>query len=497
MSSIVWKLTWLCLTSMTARGRRDTGKQQEDASHQAASKLNRGSATAWQRSRQANFKGGLRMRTAVVGYVLALAAALCGPRADASDHRLRAHFLDVGQGSAAILETECAAILIDTGGEANNEFDSTQALLDQIEQFFFGRPHLAKTFQLLVLTHPHIDHTRGVDAVLQRYRVLNALTNGQEASSGRAGQRALHRAVAASEQNGGDVIGFEPIRVAELPPMGLSNDVVNPVACSSTNPKITALWGTAETAGWSKSDASNQNNHSVVLRVDFGSASMLLTGDLENRGIAGLLERYKNTGLLDTDVYLVGHHGAANATTEAFLNQVTPKIAVISMGVPERTTMWTAWAYGHPRKPIVQQLLKHVSTPRPARQVEVATGVKSFEKLWVKKAVYATGWDGTVVIEATETGDWSLVSDQPDMPPMSTPRHPVAQPSAPPKVNVNTASADELDTLPMIGLKRAKSIVKYREETGAFTSIDDLANVPGMGKGTLKTIRPLVTVSSR
>ena len=382
------------------------------------------------------------------------------------------------------------------GGEVNNEFDSTQALIDQIEEFFFGRPHLDRTFQLFVLTHPHIDHTRGVGAVLQRYKVMNAVTNGQEASSGRAGQKTLHRAVAQSEQDGGPAIGFEPIRVAELPANGLTNKVVNPISCNTINPKITALWGTASTDGWSESDAKNQNNHSVVLRVDFGQSSMLLTGDLENRGIAGLLERYKDTGLLDTDVYLVGHHGAANATTDALLRAITPKIAVISMGAPDRTTLWTAWAYGHPRKAIVQQLLRHVSDPRPARQVEVATGVKSFEKLWVRKAVYATGWDGTVVIEGSENGDWMLVSDQPDLPPVSTPRHPVARATGPAKVDLNTASADELDTLPMIGLKRAKAIVKYREDNGPFRSFDDLAGVHGMGEGTLKVIKPMVTVSS-
>ena len=135
---------------------------------------------------------------------------------------MRAHFLDVGQGSAAIIETECAAVLIDTGGELNNEFDSTQSLIDQIEDFFFGRPDLARTFQLFVLTHPHIDHTRGVNAVLEKYKVLNAVTNGQEASSCKPGQKALHRAVAASEQSAGTAIGFEPIRVADLPASGLS-----------------------------------------------------------------------------------------------------------------------------------------------------------------------------------------------------------------------------------------------------------------------------------
>jgi len=407
---------------------------------------------------------------------------------------MRAHFLDVGQGSAAIIETECAAVLIDTGGELNNEFDSTQSLIDQIEDFFFGRPDLGRTFQLFVLTHPHIDHTRGVTALLEKYKVLNAVTNGQETSSGKPGQKALHRAVAMSEQTAGTAIGFEPIRVTDLPAKGLSNEVVSPISCGPTNPKITALWGTSDTSGWSVADSKNQNNHSVVLRVDFGSASMLLTGDLEQRGIAGLLAKYKNTGVLDVDVYLVGHHGAANATTDALLQAVTPKMAIISMGVPERTTNWTAWAYGHPRKPIVQQLLGKVSERRTPRRVSVATGTRTFEKISVGKAIFATGWDGTIVLEADTTGVWRLVSDQPQAPPIATPRNPVAQPSGPVKVNVNAASADQLDTLPMIGLKRAKQIVAFREANGPFGTIDEVANVPGIGSGTMKAIRPLIDI---
>ena len=407
---------------------------------------------------------------------------------------MRAHFLDVGQGSAAIIETECAAVLIDTGGELNNEFDSTQSLIDQIEDFFFGRPDLARTFQLFVLTHPHIDHTRGVNAVLEKYKALNAVTNGQEASSGKPGQKALHRAVAASEQSAGTAIGFEPIRVADLPASGLSNEVVSPVDCGTANPKLTALWGTADTSGWSATDSKNQNNHSVVLRVDFGNASMLLTGDLEQRGITGLLAKYQGTGILDVDVYLVGHHGAANATTDALLQAVTPKMAVISMGVPERATNWTAWAYGHPRKAIVQQLLGKVSEPRASRRVSVATGTRTFEQISVGKAIFATGWDGTIVLEADTAGGWRLVSDQPQTPLIATPRNPVAQPTGPAKVNVNTASADQLDTLPMIGLKRARQIVAFREANGPFGTIDEVRNVPGIGDGTMKAIRPLIEV---
>jgi competence protein ComEA len=62
------------------------------------------------------------------------------------------------------------------------------------------------------------------------------------------------------------------------------------------------------------------------------------------------------------------------------------------------------------------------------------------------------------------------------------------------KVNVNTASAEDLDKLPGIGSIRAKAIVDYRTEHGQFYSIDDLRNVPGLGAKLLDAIRDHVKV---
>jgi competence protein ComEA len=61
-------------------------------------------------------------------------------------------------------------------------------------------------------------------------------------------------------------------------------------------------------------------------------------------------------------------------------------------------------------------------------------------------------------------------------------------------INVNTASADLLDTLPGIGPVLAQRIVDYRLENGPFTSKMDLANVEGLGKAKLLDIYELITV---
>lgn len=61
-------------------------------------------------------------------------------------------------------------------------------------------------------------------------------------------------------------------------------------------------------------------------------------------------------------------------------------------------------------------------------------------------------------------------------------------------VNLNTATAEELDTLPGIGPVTAQAILQWRTDNGPFTSVDDLLDVSGIGDATLSDIRPYVYV---
>ena len=76
------------------------------------------------------------------------------------------------------------------------------------------------------------------------------------------------------------------------------------------------------------------------------------------------------------------------------------------------------------------------------------------------------------------------------------------QPAAPPepsttsekKLNLNTATAEQLATLPGIGETLAQRIIAYREEYGEFVSIEELESVRGIGQKTLENLREFVTV---
>lgn len=65
-------------------------------------------------------------------------------------------------------------------------------------------------------------------------------------------------------------------------------------------------------------------------------------------------------------------------------------------------------------------------------------------------------------------------------------------PNKPELLNINTASAEELETLPNIGETTAQRIIDYRTQHGAFRSVGDLQNVRGIGVKTLEKLKPFV-----
>jgi competence protein ComEC len=165
---------------------------------------------------------------------------------------------------------------------------------------------------------------------------------------------------------------------------GLGGNGVDAIACGDVDPVATAMWGQVTTprdwgSEYGKPRYENPNNHSLALRVRFGQASLLITGDMEEVALQEFVERYEGTNELDADVYLAGHHGSVNGTTESLLKAVSPSVAVISMGPSGREIHWTAWKYGHPRQEVVALLERYVERTRPNITVKVGGERRNFE----------------------------------------------------------------------------------------------------------------------
>ena len=78
----------------------------------------------------------------------------------------------------------------------------------------------------------------------------------------------------------------------------------------------------------------------------------------------------------------------------------------------------------------------------------------------------------------------------------SNPARSAAKPAVAGPVNINTASATDLETLPGIGAKTAGRIVEYRQKNGPFKKIEELMNVPGIGEKNFLKLRSQVSVGS-
>lgn len=333
------------------------------------------------------------------------------------------HFIDIGQGDATLLEFPCGAALIDTGGELNELFDSDKALIAYLDAFFKRRADLKNTLDLLLITHPHIDHNRSAMKVLERYNVRSVVDNGADAphshndgteDPGATQQMAMHRWL--REHPKEPAVEYLGLGASAIPPEGLGGPVIDPIGgceASAVDPKILALWGTVTEDTRTYGD--NPNNHSVVVRVDFGKASALFTGDLEIIGLSRLAARYEaHPELLDVDIYQVGHHGSKNATVHYQMQMMSPRVAVISMGPYERNVPWTARKYGHPNIIALEHLAHPHHGVRGRRtRIETWVGIKGafkdekvevFERRSIDRAIYATGWDGTVTITANANG---------------------------------------------------------------------------------------------
>ena len=309
------------------------------------------------------------------------------------------YFINVDQANSALLEFPCAAVLIDAGARDKAGIDHLTGFL---EAFFARRADLNRHLAAVFITHTHVDHNRALKEVALRFHVDHYIHNGFQTGSGSANAKWMATYV----QTQSPQIPSEAVEEGSVGPTGKTDANIDPVNCPRVDPDIRVLSGSyPDNPGWQDGDFDNQNNHSLVIKVTYGAARFLFTGDLEKPAIETLLDRPTIRPVLASDVWLVGHHGADNGTTAELLAAMKPQVVIFSSGNPAVQVKWTAWAYGHPRRSIVTMIDHAVQRARsPAKDVLVADAVKKFTPYHLTHALYDTAWDGDIHVTAKPNG---------------------------------------------------------------------------------------------
>ncbi|HEX6944030.1 MAG TPA: DNA internalization-related competence protein ComEC/Rec2 [Gemmatimonadaceae bacterium] len=244
----------------------------------------------------------------------AVGLALWWPVVRLSGSRLEVHMIDVGQGDAIALRTpRWRWILIDAGDQWRDSDVGARVVVPYLER----RGGEVAAF---ILSHPHADHIGGAASVLRRLPVALVLDGGYlQPSSVYEGalDAARERAVAWRPARVGSPIDIDGVRLTVLAP------------------------DSAEIA-----DAPDANAASVVVMAEYRGVRVLLTGDAERAVEARLAQRLGES--LRADVLKVGHHGSSTSTTTELLDQVAPRLALVSVGAGNR--------YGHPSPEVMGAL---------------------------------------------------------------------------------------------------------------------------------------------
>lgn len=234
----------------------------------------------------------------------------------ADNSYLKVYFLDVGQGDAAFIETpQRHQILIDGGPDS--------IVLQKLQEIM---PVKDMSLDMVILTHPEKDHLMGLLDVLQRYKIDYILETGISRQTPEYKEWA--KLLAKARQNGTEVI------TAESPQKIIAGNVV-----------LDTLYPFENLSG--KEMKNTSNDSCIVSHLIFGSNSFLFTGDISGKTEKKLIEQNSD---LASNVLKVPHHGSKYSTSVVFLENVEPKIAVISVGKKN--------SYGHPTPEVLQRLEK-------------------------------------------------------------------------------------------------------------------------------------------
>jgi competence protein ComEC len=243
-----------------------------------------------------------------VGVIWVLPIAFSGPGAIA-DGEARFALLDVGQGLAAVVQTQNHVLVFDTGPRYSSGFNTGGAVIAP-----YLRSKGVGRIDTLVVSHGDNDHIGGAAELAAQIPVERVISSVPEKVDSLNTEPLEAESCLAGERWSWDGVQFE---------------VLNPSPNKPKSPKKGRMG----------------NNRSCVLRVQAGNDSVLLTGDIERGTERELINRLGEN--LASDILVVPHHGSKTSSTAAFIDAVSPKVALFPVGYRNR--------YGFPKVPVVRR----------------------------------------------------------------------------------------------------------------------------------------------
>lgn len=215
---------------------------------------------------------------------------------------------DVGQGLCFMAEHKSARVVVDCGGNRQNAGNIVyQNLLEKN----------TRNIDALILTHNHTDHTNGVEMLLSKAKVKELYLPSRF-----GGAEEMSDIIKTAQENGTKICAVEYDQIIRFGDLE-----VNLVYCGNL---------------------SKENDIGIAVVVSKDDFDAVITGDLEKAGEKYLVDKKI---LPVSEVYIAGHHGADDSSTEEFLDEIQPEYAIISVSKNN--------VYGHPGQNTLKRLKEH------------------------------------------------------------------------------------------------------------------------------------------
>jgi len=228
------------------------------------------------------------------------------------DGSLEITFLDIGQGDATFMTfPDGTQMLVDCAVDAR--------ILEALGRVM---PFYDKTIDYVLITHPDKDHYGGCIDVFDRFDVGDVIYTGKEK----------------------DNVFYDSFVDAMSDEDEAYTRINSERMWTFGDAELHFLYPDHDVVG----GGDDPNDTSIVLKIAYAGTSIIMTGDAEVSLEKHLIDRYADG--LDADILRVGHHGASNASTQEFLDAVTPEHAVISAGIDN--------TYGHPTARTLKKLAR-------------------------------------------------------------------------------------------------------------------------------------------